>query len=542
MSSKKRFICEHIFINKETERFIRHNKKIWPAWKIKNCKSEILVDFYAVRETLIAYSYFLNVLARKHNACIKAFPMTNPFNNQRLYIFYHFFNVFFKIFSSNNLYSNPALSKVYQSFNSSGYIVPTLDQEQKMRQREICQKIKQNIKTNRDVFEISIMGVWMGIDIYESYLIYFNKPTVYLDDPELFDLIDKSVELLIFWTDYIEKHKVAAVVVSHDCYIPLDIICKIAYQKKIPVYLPNIRGISLSDSPHSLYSSRFINYRKMFRSLPPGEQANGIKLAKEQLQRRFQGEVGVDMPYSTKSAFRESSDDRPILRKSDKIKVLICTHCFYDNPHAYGGMLFVDFYEWLHFLGKISEKTDYDWYLKMHPDPLPGTEEIIREIIAKYPRITFIPPETSFLKLAKEGLNFALTVYGSVGHELPALGIQVINAGYNPHVAYDFNWNPKTTEEYEYFLLNLEKLHKNVSLQELYEFYYMHYYYVLSDDLILKSYKQSIKDLDLKEQIGPEIYEYFLNQLTEAKHQKIIEKMQKFIDSGKHNYFSRGPE
>lgn len=514
---KMRFIFNLLLIDKQTERFIKHNTKVWTGWKIKNCKSEILVDFYSIPQTLIAYSYFLNVLAKKQNACIKTFHATNP-------------------------YDNPVLSKVYNSFNLCGCIIPTLNKEQKVRKSEICQEIKQSIRTKRDVFDIRAMGVWMGIDIYESYLRSFSKPTVYLDDPKLLNIIDKAVELLIFWTDYIEKNKVTAIVVSHDCYIDLDIICKIAYLKQIPVYLPNIRGMFLSNSPHSIYSSRFYNYRKMFSSLPLEEQAKGIELAKKQLQRRFQGEVGVDMPYSTKSAFKQSVDDKPVLRKNDKIKVLICTHCFYDNPHGYGGMLFIDFYEWLQYLGKISDRTNYDWYLKMHPDPMPGTEEIIKEIIAEYPGITFLSPDTSFLKLAKKGLNFALTVYGSVGHELPALGVQVINAGYNPHIAYDFNWHPGSLEEYEYFLLNLDKLHKNINMQELYEFYYMHHYYVLADNLILKSFRQSLEDLDLEQQNGSETYEYFLDQLTEAKHKEIIKNMQKFIDSGKLNYFSRGPE
>ena len=43
------------------------------------------------------------------------------------------------------------------------------------------------------------------------------------------------------------------------------------------------------------------------------------------------------------------------IKNSNKTKVLICTHCFFDNPHGYGGMIFLDFYEWLVFLGEISK-------------------------------------------------------------------------------------------------------------------------------------------------------------------------------------------
>ena len=514
---KARYELNLLSIDEQTERFIQHNRKVWGGRWVENCKSEILVDFYSVSSTLIAYSYFLNVLADRHDARIKTFSM-------------------------GSAYSSPALYRVYQSFNTIGCVTPIFDQEQELRKRKICHDIKQNVKTKQDVFDIHVMGIWIGIDIYESYLRKLSRPAVYLNDPKLYDVIDSAVGLLVFWSEYFEKNKVAAVVVSHDAYVHLDILCKIAYQRKVPVYLPNIRGMSFVDSAHSLYSSRFKNYRKMFKSLSPDEQAEGLKLAKGQLTKRLSGEVGVNMPYSTKSAFKPFDPAKQVLKRSNKIKVLICSHCFFDNPHGYGGMLFVDFYEWLRFLGKISEKADYDWYLKTHPDPLPGTDEVIREIISEFPRITLLDRDTSFVQLAKEGLNFALTVYGTIGHELPLLGVQVITAGYNPHIAYDFNWHARTIEEYEYYLLNLDKLHKEINMQDLYEFYYVHYYYTVADDLFLKSYRQSTEDLDWEQQIGPATYEYFLNQLTAAKHRESIANVQRFIDSGKHNYFSRGPE
>jgi capsule polysaccharide export protein KpsC/LpsZ len=280
----------------------------------------------------------------------------------------------------------------------------------------------------------------------------------------------------------------------------------------------------------------------MFYKLSLQEKKKGIIWAKKQLNRRLSGEIGVDMPYATKSAFKLPKKEKHALKKSKNIKVLICSHCFFDNPHGFGGMLFVDFYEWLRFLGKISQKTNYDWYLKVHPDPLPGTLETIKTILSDFPKITLIPHETSHRQLAKEGINFVLTAYGSVGHEYPALGVQVINAAYNPRVAYDFNWHPKSLKEYEHLLLNLNKLHKKIDLNELYEFYFMYHNYIPADDLVLKSYRQSLSDLTTKERIGSKIYEYFLSQLTPIKHQETIDKMQKFIDSGKHFYFSRGPE
>lgn len=514
--SKIDYIRRLLILDKETKRFIWHNRKVWRNYSNDCGNSVILVDSFDVGEAHIARSYFLNVLAKKHKAKIKSFG-----RRTRL--------------------PQSVLHKVYRSFNVNGHIVTTLNNEQACRRKAIMQEIAPTLKSKQDIYNLKILGVWIGVDIYESYLKEYNRPTLFLDDPRLFKLISEGIGLVIFWQDFIAKNKVAAVVASHDCYLQFNALCKVAYQAKVPVYLPNIRGITLVKEPFSNYA-HFHNYRDMFNRLSAEEKRQAIELAKQQLERRFNGEVGVDMPYATKSAFQNPDNAKRILKDTKNIKVLICSHCFYDNPYAFGPMLFLDFYEWLRYLGMISEKTSYDWYLKVHPDPLAGTLETMRGILSEFPLISILPHETSHHQLVKEGINFVLTVYGSVGHECPALGVQVINAGYNPHIAYDFSWYPKTLEEYEYYLLNLDKLHKDINMDQICEFYYMHYYYVLADNLFLDSYREYLKYVPPKERIGSGAYKYFLNRLTEDRHRQIIGNLENFINSGKRNYFSRGSE
>lgn len=513
-AARKVFRLRSLIANRATRRFIRHNRTVWRGWATSGGDPVILVDLYDVSETLISYSYFLNVLARQRGASLWSFgPSTG----------------------SRRLHS------VYRSFNTAGHIATScLSEEQRGRQRAMTAEIMPRLRTKQDVYDLEVSGIWIGVDVYETYL-RRNRPTAFLDDPTLREVVEEGVGLVIFWQDYFAQHRVAAVVVSHDCYLQGALVCKVAYQARVPVYLPNPAYPTLVERPYAVHAY-FPDYREMFRRLPLEEQRARIALAKRQLERRFNGEVGVNMPYATKSAFRYSGDEARVLRESSKIKVLICTHCFYDNPHAYGGFLFLDFYEWLRYLGAISERTDYDWYLKAHPDPLPGTLETIREIVKEFPRITVIPHETSHHQLAKEGIDFVLTAYGTVGHEYPALGVQVINAGYNPHVAYDFNWHPKSLDEYEYFLLNLDTLHASIDLEALYEFYYMHYYYVFADDLVFTSYRQVLEELTPAQRLGSAVYGYFLDRLTDGRHQRTIDRMREFIESGKGHLWSRGPE
>jgi len=120
-----------------------------------------------------------------------------------------------------------------------------------------------------------------------------------------------------------------------------------------------------------------------------------------------------------------------------------------------------------------------------------------------------LPTDTSFRQLARENVDFALTVYASIGHELPFLGIKVINCSPNPHMAYDFNFHTYTKKEYNNLLLALPNLDKTISTDGIYEFYYIHYYYIYLD--FMKKNNQSFMS-------G---YKYFLDDFDEKKHNVI---------------------
>ena len=97
------------------------------------------------------------------------------------------------------------------------------------------------------------------------------------------------------------------------------------------------------------------------------------------------------------SAFHSKKTKR-LIKKSDKIKVLICTRNVFDATHVFGNLLFADNYEWLNFLGRMSENTDYDWYLKTHINYdgkfklyQPNSNKIIFDIMDKYKKIQILP-------------------------------------------------------------------------------------------------------------------------------------------------------
>lgn len=488
------------FIDGNTKKLIDFNKKNF------NCKqgvsSKILVDNYNIQELHIAYSFFLYVLTKKFNSSVFYFEAQNKTPRR--------------------------VKKIYKSIGVTKVKLKRIS-------KKCFSKGVKKFSSKKELLDFSICEIPIGIDIYESYLARYKVPTVDLSDDRLYDMIGEATSKIKMWTEYFEKNSVSAVVLSHDIYLEMNLLAKVAYKYNTPVYLPNVRGMYRVGEHFDLYKY-LISLPGYFRKLSEIDQKNALYLAKSRLDLRFSGATGIDMSYVEKSAFGEISNKR-VTRESSNTKVLICSHCFYDNPHTFHRLMFEDFYEWLKFLVEVADKTDYDWYLKVHPDPLPGTLETIDEIV-KDSKIEVIPYDTSHKQLVKEGIEYVLTGYGSVGHEYPLMGVQVINAAYNPHIAYDFNFHPESVDEYKKLLLSLnEKPKKPLNPEKVYEFYYMHYYYTSFDDFIFTSYRKYLDDLTPKERSSSKVYDYFLKHHTPEKHKEILDNISRFVDSGKKYWF-----
>lgn len=420
----------------------------------------ILFDCFPVPEWLLAHSVFLTTLAQKVSANIASFGF-QPRPRE--------------------------LDEICSSFGADRHLLVELDAEQKARRNSLYCELLDAVTTRDDLINYQIDGVWVGLDIYESIL-RIGTPTVNIEDYYTKIISFEALTYYVYFSDLIRSGNVKAVCLSHDCYYQMGTVVKIAQRYDVPTYFVNAFEMIRSYRTHDTYE-KFRRYPEYFHAIDKEQQDLLIRRAREALQKRLSGTVGAGMSYQLKSAFLDSSLARQT-STSNKLKVVVATHCFFDNPHAYSRMTFRDFHEWLDFLGGISEITDYDWHIKPHRDFLPGTMEILENFALRYPRFRLIDPETSFHQLKREGVSVALTCYGSVGHELPLLGINVVNASYNPHIAYEFNTHCATQDEYRAVLMELDKLPPPQHVERIYEFYAVHHYVVRSDSLLFPSYAE----------------------------------------------------
>lgn len=500
------------FIDGETYRFNSFLKNKFKSSEVS--EGIILVEVFEVERTIIAFSYFCNVLSKYKNAKIHSFSLSNYPS--------FFFNIF-----------NRKVLSTYKAFKANKNITSYVNEKSlNFLAEKTFEEIKQSINKKDDVLKIKFKEIDIGVHIYEAFLIESRNPTLELNK-EFFKFLHKCVKNAVYWDNYFEKNIIKALILSHGIY-RYGILKEIALSKNIPVYLPSSKTLYFLTRKEQLGIPEFEKFPEIFKSFSKEKKKKALDLSKKRIKLRLSGKVGVDMDYSKKSAFKNSKE-KSILTESNNLKVLITSHCFFDNPNAYGPNIFSDFYDWINFLGKISEETNYDWYLKTHPDVLEGNIEILNNILEKYPKIKLIPSDSSHKQLIDEGIKYVFTVYGSVGHELPFLGAIVINAGLNnPHKAYEFNIHAKNINEYEEIIKNLSKTELNPDLTKLYEFYYLYYFHSVNNNLIFKS-EENFSNLNLENHA----YSYFLKESSESRHLEILNTMFSFIDSKEYKFYEK---
>jgi hypothetical protein len=518
-------VSRGFILSAEEKRFMRHNNILQASGKCANCNVEkqkkasyILLELNDAASAIISYSYLARTLAKDESTVFIAYHPSEPIN--------FLSRVYWKI----QKFIGSRLLAIYKSFGISELLVPTLDGTESSEAEAIYRKIRPTLKTKQDVENLSIDGVEIGDLVYDSYLAHYRTTTLDVESDKFNQYLKYSIRNYVFWSRYFDENNVVAINVSHCVYLnalPL----RIALIREIASYQVNATHVYRLSKENRFAYSDYHYFPEQFKKLPIATREDGLRKAKERIEIRLSGEVGVDMPYSTKSAYGNFKPLR-LIKESDRLKVLIAPHCFFDSPHPYGHNLFPDCYEWLHFITSIAEKTNYDWYVKTHPDFIPETKLLIEEFFRNYPKFTMLPSDSSHRQIVSEGIDVALTIYGTIGFEYASMGVRVVNASMNnPHIAYGFNIHPNNIEEFEDILLSLPDRKIDIKQSEVQEYYFMRNIYN-NNNWLFKDYAKMIAALGgYRLQFTPAVYDYWLKEWDPDLDTRVLNNLEVFIKS-----------
>lgn len=505
-------------------KIINFNKKYFKKINI-NKKSLILCEFTHNSVSQVSFSYLVNALKKKYN-CESAAFIDAIDDNYLKFLYKKILNFF-----------NFSNFVIYKSFQVTKFIFLRTNNKILNQSNSQINDILPKLKIKEDLLKLKIENILVGDLIYDSYLRRYKKATVDLKDKDFISFFEKSIKIFYFWINFFQSNKVEAIIVSHAVYVE-SIVVRAAIKNNIVCYQCSWDNIFKIDNIRDTAYVEFRHFKNEYKKFNDNQKKNAINAAKKEINDRFTGKKVGDIHILKKTSFHTHFSKERILSKSEKKKILVATHDFSDAPHGYGNIeadIFIDFYEWIKHLNSMSIKTDYEWYIKSHPNCLPETELILKDFIKDKPHLKYISNNISNSQIISEGINCVLTVYGTIGWEYAYFKVPVINATpNNPHISYKFNLNPKSLAEYEDMLLNFEKYKINFDENEIYEFYFMRYIFSRSDWMFNSLNEVTDKIGGYKNLSTKKFYEYWISNFTEEHYSRIENILNLYLNSNEY--------
>tara|TARA_B100001094_G_scaffold316678_1_gene358192 strand:- start:133 stop:1785 length:1653 start_codon:yes stop_codon:yes gene_type:complete len=526
------------------KKFINHNKKVFEKISQNSSSNgKILVEFNNFISNHIGFSYLANELQKKYKSKIVGYVgntlLVNPLN----------INLITKIKFLIGRWIGINFFSVYKSFGAKEFFYPELDTSLNTKKIKIYKKFLNEVIDLYKLENFKINNVLVGDLLYDTYLknlAQINKslePTIILDSKDFLDFVDKFISLFLVWEDYFKRNKVKAVIGTHYCYT-LAIPLRLANKHKAEAHVCGPYALTKYKKNFFYQNNETLFLKKIFKKMNNTNKKMIIKTAESRMNSRKKGKYSTDFAYVTKSPFG-SVKKKKYLNNNKKLKVVIATHAFGDAPHAMGKHIFTDHYQWLKFLTEISKKTDYEWYVKTHPNfgslwtPFTKHErDVSRHIIKKSKNMFLLPSDVTHNQLVKEGISAVFTVTGTVGLDYAMLNTPVINASlYNPQINYDFNLHPKNKKELINIIMNLKKIIKKfkINKNEIYECYGVKNVF-FSKNWLFQNFDKTVKDIGSYHNLwNVNFYSYWINNWTVKLDKKIRKDIKDYISSN--NYY-----
>lgn len=329
-----------------------------------------------------------------------------------------------------------------------------------------------NLSDKESLVTLTIDGVVVGDLVNDSFLRFKPAPMVGLKDGYLLILLWQAYRDVRRAKTYFSRVRPKLYLTSYSTYIQHGIPVRVALQNGVRVfsfgnYQEFTKELTREDWVHTRNPDAYADEFSML-----DRQNERLALAEAALITRLSGGVDSATAYMKRSAYAESGEPVPDVRGG----VVIFLHDFYDSPHVYRGMVFPDFWEWVCFTIEALKGANIPFFVKPHPNQISLSDKVLSDLQQRYPELVMISSGITNKQLVEAGMACAVTVYGTVGHEMAYLGVPTIACAHHPHISFGFCKTARSRAEYGDLLRRATALGMDTFAmrRESLIFYYMH--------------------------------------------------------------------
>lgn len=362
------------------------------------------------------------------------------------------------------------------------------------------------IKNKKDLLSLRINKIYLGDIIYDTYLRFRAKPTVFIKDYFLLNLIKKSTLIISNLKKIFKKYRPIFFFTSYSSYIHHGLPVRYFLKNKVIVFSGKNNSqynkkLSINNNNHAEDYKKYKLYYNIIKN-----NKNFIKFSKQDLLKRFSKNKKTknNLSYLLVETYFTKKNNSKELNKLKNIEGVLFLQDFYDSPHDWGNLAFNDFYIWTIFTLNIIRKYKLKIAIKPHPNSWHNSIDsvlIYKRLKNRYKDLIWLDSNFSNYLIFKK-IKFGISATGTVLFELAYHNIKAISCGDHPGKDFNFTIHAKNKNQYKRILLNIDVIKKpNYSKEDLLIYNYLYYYYNFDAfDNIPR--KINLKKIDLRSSRG----------------------------------------
>ncbi|MCK4786469.1 MAG: class I SAM-dependent methyltransferase [Desulfobacteraceae bacterium] len=342
-------------------------------------------------------------------------------------------------------------------------------------QKQIFRQLSEQIAIN-EIINYKYLGVsvgalaWSSVNRYmKGYLVNVNE--LKEEDEKIYRKYLYAALVNTYIADAaIEKLKPVSILTSHGVYVDYNPPMSLAYLKGLNAvswssgfsnhchYFTTAKGI---DKPGLRGITEREWEKRKNRPLTAGEN----KILDDIIHDRYFDNKALDLEIKSKPEDEITLREKLRINNNNPI-VTLFAHVNWDAVFNLGNMLFDNANQWvIESIEKMSEIRDVNWIIRLHPGEkyngsLFTTGDLIRkefENIPEHIKIIWNDSEVNSYGLYRL-IDVGITIFGTVGAELPLFGKPVVSVGDARFSGKGFTIDAKSKEEYFSILENARDL------------------------------------------------------------------------------------
>jgi len=328
-------------------------------------------------------------------------------------------------------------------------------------------KLAMNINTGDDLVAIKIQDMPIGMHIYDLILRRMGLSSI--DKLSLQQRFYLAVELSFFYSilGYINRHNISYAILPDNVYRQ-GLIFEIVKKKVIPsISAIDINGMSMhkyTSAEDYIQHCRTPDMDIVVKIMnTPGLYSDANKYLLYRTSGQEQQHDIVRAYSKEKMEIHRTDLINTYNLHPDKKIVLVMAHVFSDAPHAYPGMLFKDYEDWLiKTCTQLSQNQNVNFLVKEHPSASLYKEDgLVDLILGKHGFKNKVIAKNINTKSLFGAIDVIVTCGGTAGMEFPCFGIPVLVAAKPPYASFPYILSPDTKTTY---YSELNRIHEYNSL------------------------------------------------------------------------------